>query len=664
MRKLKTVAYMKTCLSDDLRYLVYKEPEYFSILSFQDSHLPEEVEAQKVTELLPDTKSCDVVLSGEKQVAIKSKIPKSIDVATQEKSIQKPLSGKPSEILLNGVVLIASRDIKKALINIPMSSSGKDRTLCVEEGDTFEGYKVTSIEPDLLRLDLHGEELVMSVHSGLKDFGQKDGYVEKTKQEVIAKVDNKIKAVKYAQAAEIFNDEVKEEVHEDVLDDDLRYLVYKEPEYFSMPSFQDVQLPEEVEAQKVTELLPDTKSQRHVVLSGEKQVAIKSKIPKSIDSVAEEKLMQKSLSGKPSEIFLNGIVLIAARDIKKALINIPMSSSGKDRILCVEEGDTFEGYKVTSIETDLLRLDLHGEEIVLSVNSGLNDFGQKDGYVEKTKQEEIVKVDNKIKAVKYAQADEIFNDEVEKEVHEDVLDDDLRYLVYKEPEYFSMPSFQDSQLPEEVEVQEVTALLPDAKSSVTAPSGEKQVTIKTEIPESIDAVAKEKITQNPLPGKPSEVTLNGIVIVAARGIKKALLNIPMSSPGTDRTLCVEEGDTFEGYKVTSIEPDLLRLDLHGEEMVMTIHSGLKHFTQDAYAEKSKQEDLATLDNKNNVVEDTEVEEGFDAGVEKIARADTLDDTSLSIVYEEPESLAMPVHLSEAIEIEDDDELFPFCSFPD
>ncbi len=56
---------------------------------------------------------------------------------------------------------MAARDIRKALVNIPMSDLRMDRTLYVEEGDGLEGYKVTSIEPDRLRLDWYGEEMVV-----------------------------------------------------------------------------------------------------------------------------------------------------------------------------------------------------------------------------------------------------------------------------------------------------------------------------------------------------------------------------------------------------------------------------------------------------------------------------------------------------------------------
>ncbi|MBT6229124.1 MAG: hypothetical protein HOI47_20985, partial [Candidatus Scalindua sp.] len=54
-----------------------------------------------------------------------------------------------------------SRDIKKALVNIPMSPFRKERTLYVEEGDAFEGYEVTSIEPDRLMLEWNGKEMIV-----------------------------------------------------------------------------------------------------------------------------------------------------------------------------------------------------------------------------------------------------------------------------------------------------------------------------------------------------------------------------------------------------------------------------------------------------------------------------------------------------------------------
>ena len=154
----------------------------------------------------------------------------------------------------------------------------------------------------------------------------------------------------------------------------------------------------------------------------------------------------------------------------------------------------------------------------------------------------------------------------------------------------------------------------------------------------------------------------------ARDIKKAMINIPMFQSSKGRTLCVEEEDVFEGYKVTSIEKDRVRLNRHDEEYVITTNSGLKHFKQGGNEGKEIQEGLAKLDSKLKVVEGPEVEEEFDPGAKKVAHEDMHDESFLSLEYKEPEYFSMPVfedsHLAEADEIEEDDTLFPYCSFPD
>ncbi len=584
------------------------------------------------------------------------------DLAKRSLAKKKAQAGKPKKIILHGIVIAG--DVKKALINNPLKGVSKKKTLYVEVGDELEGYKVTSIEKDRIRLDWHGEEIVILLYSGLKDFKQ-GGSSGKIKPGGITRLDYEFKIVEDGQTEErldVVNAEVKKVAHADMLDETSLNLVYKESEYFAMQVFNYLHLSDTVEMLEVGEEFSDIKT-NGISVSAEKNEALKIKIPMPINSVAEQVLMQKFLFGKPSEILLSGIVIVAERGIKKALVNIPVSPFGMERTLCVEEGDSFEGYKVTSIEPGQLRLDLHGEEIVMTIHSGLMYFAQ-DSHAGKSKQEGLAKLDSSFKVGENAGVEDDFNDGVEKIAHENILEEDSRYLVYKESGYFSKPSFKNSHLPEAVEVLEVAAFLPDIKSNDVAFSIEKQIAIKTEIPKLIDSVTEGKLMQMPLTGKLSEILLNGIVIVAARDIKKALINIPMSPLGKERTLSVEEGDSFEGYKVTSIESDRLMLDWHGEEMVMTVQYGLNHFKQNGYDWKSKQEALAKLDSKHNVVEGTEVAEDFDVGVKKTALGDILDETSLSLVYKEPESFSMPVPLSEAVEIEEDDALFPYRSFPD
>ncbi|MBC8549225.1 MAG: hypothetical protein H8D23_06195 [Candidatus Brocadiales bacterium] len=129
--------------------------------AFEDSQLFKAVEMQGVAEMFPDIKSNGVAFFKGKHETVNAEMPKSVDLVTEEGIKQKALSGKPSEILLHGIVIVTARDIKKALVNIPMSPFRKERTLYVEEGDAFEGYKVTSIEPDRLRLDWHGKEMIV-----------------------------------------------------------------------------------------------------------------------------------------------------------------------------------------------------------------------------------------------------------------------------------------------------------------------------------------------------------------------------------------------------------------------------------------------------------------------------------------------------------------------
>jgi hypothetical protein len=400
-----------------------------------------------------------------KEWVVKALIPKSSglknekmvrgDLAKKALAKKKALAGKPNKIILHGVVIAGS--VKKALINNPLKGVSKKKTLYVEEGDELEGYKVTSIEKDLIRLDWHGEEIVITLYTGLKDFKQ-GGNAGKVNQGGLTKFDYKFKVVEDAHTEESFDvgeAEVKRVEHADILDETSLNLVYKEPEYFSMPVFDDAQLSEAVEMQEVAEMFPD----------------------------------------------------------------------------------------IESIDVD----------------------------TSKEKQEAVTKLDYKFKVVENTKTEEssdVGEAEVKKVEHADVLDKTSLNLVYKEPEYFSMPVFDDAQLSEAVEMQEVAEMFPDIESIDIDTSKERQETVKAEIPKSVDLVTEEGIKQKALSGKPSEIFLHGIVIVTARDIKKALVNIPMSPFRKERTLYVEEGDVFEGYKVTSIEPDRLRLDWHGKDMIV------------------------------------------------------------------------------------------------
>ena len=116
------------------------------------------------------------------------------------------------------------------------------------------------------------------------------------------------------------------------------------------------------------------------------------------------------------------------------------------------------------------------------------------------------------------------------------------------------------------------------------------------------ALAKKKA----LAGKPKKIILHGIVM--AGGLKKALINNPLTGVSKKKTLYVEEGEELEGYRVTSIEKDRIKLDWHGEEIVILLYSGLKDNKQPVNKEKVKAGGLTKLEYKFKTVEDTKVRE--------------------------------------------------------
>jgi len=136
--------------------LVYNEPEYLSMPSFGSPQSSEEID-----KIFSDIESKNISVSEIGQSIVHAQEPPLIELAVIGKPELDLSTGGPSEILLHGIVIVTARDIKKALVNIPMSPFRKERTLYVEEGDAFEGFKVTSIEPDRLRLDWQGKEMIV-----------------------------------------------------------------------------------------------------------------------------------------------------------------------------------------------------------------------------------------------------------------------------------------------------------------------------------------------------------------------------------------------------------------------------------------------------------------------------------------------------------------------
>lgn len=154
--------------------------------------------------------------------------------------------------------------------------------------------------------------------------------------------------------------------------------------YFLMPVSNISMLPVTADIQEAVDVLPDIESSgndpledkahdetytviadRNIFSPQRKDWVVRAVIPKPAESAENKHVMNKVLTEKPKKIILHGIVI--AGNIRKALIN---------KMLYVEEGEEVEGHRVTSIESDLIRLDWQGEEIIVPLYSGLNGYEQ------------------------------------------------------------------------------------------------------------------------------------------------------------------------------------------------------------------------------------------------------------------------------------------------
>jgi hypothetical protein len=163
--------------------------------------------------------------------------------------------------------------------------------------------------------------------------------------------------------------------------------------YFLMPVSNISMLPVTADIQEAVDVLPDIESSgndpledkahdetytviadRNIFSPQRKDWVVRAVIPKPAESAENKHVMKKVLTEKPKKIILHGIVI--AGNIKKALINNPLTGISKNKMLYVEEGEEVEGHRVTSIESDLIRLDWQGEEIIVPLYSGLNGYEQ------------------------------------------------------------------------------------------------------------------------------------------------------------------------------------------------------------------------------------------------------------------------------------------------
>ncbi len=107
-----------------------------------------------------------------KEWIAKVSIPKPTKKAKKKFPKKRSLAKKTKKFILHGIII--TENIKKALINNPMSGLKKKRTLYIEEGDVIEGYRVISIEPNQIMLDWHGEDIIVELYSGLENANQSE----------------------------------------------------------------------------------------------------------------------------------------------------------------------------------------------------------------------------------------------------------------------------------------------------------------------------------------------------------------------------------------------------------------------------------------------------------------------------------------------------------
>ena len=169
--------------------------------------------------------------------------------------------------------------------------------------------------------------------------------------------------------------------------------------------------------------------------------------------------------------------------------------------------------------------------------------------------------------------------------------------------YFFMPLIDEAKLSRIVDIQEDDTLLDIKSIDVDFSEEEKQVdgnytiistknvfspqrrewVVKAAIPKLVKSIKKRSPKKKTFARKPKKIILHGIVI--AGDFKKALIKNPMTGVRNKKTVYVEEGDEIEGYMVTSIESDQIRLDWQGEEIIVKLYTGVEGVRQQKEKEK-------------------------------------------------------------------------------
>ncbi|MHC4267652.1 MAG: hypothetical protein ACYSTS_04230 [Planctomycetota bacterium] len=295
----------------------------------------------------------------------------SLDMAPEEGLNEKLISKGTTIINLHGIFIVDG--IGKAMIDIPFKGIGKKQTLYVEEGDELDGCRVASIYKEGIRLDCHGEVRVVTLNSERKDYKQEIYVAEGSNKAVeIMEADEEDISEKGGVGVDgpLFVAAVDDEGVEEgkriinVFDDEPFSPMSMANESLFMPAMNDIKVSGQDEKQGVAEILPDLEVVDIDQFDELQKIAMVEPADSIYKVLEEEELKQKSLSKVPTQIILKGIMI--AGNIKKALVNVPMSNVSANRTLYVEEGDKLEEYLVTEIEHVQIRLDWYGKEMIVA----------------------------------------------------------------------------------------------------------------------------------------------------------------------------------------------------------------------------------------------------------------------------------------------------------
>ncbi len=524
-----------------------------------------------------------------KDWVVKAVIPKAHGFANKSKTKKtktrkKAFAGKPKKFILHGILIAGN--IKKALIKNPLQGVRKEKTLYVEEGEDLDGYKVKSIEKDRIKLDWHGEEIIVLLYSGInanphhpqnqeneaKKPRKERKSLKVNKSDISIKKQNEAKKSLVASVVDIKGSKnVGESSVASVFDDALYNPSSMAYESLFMSIIEGSKISGLDDIKEAEETSHDISIVDRDPLDGE-HVITKVDISGPLDITPEEELNEKLISKGPVIINLHGIFIVGG--IRKAMIDNPLKGIGKKQALYVEEGDELDGCRVASIDKEVIRLDCQGEERVVALNSAIEDYKQEDYVAEgSNKTMEIMEADEDDIEVGGSLLAAAVDDEGMEEGSQiiNVFDDEPFNPMSMASESLFMPAMNDVKISAPDEIQEVTETFSDLEVVDIDHSDEEQIVAMVQPTDSIYKVPEEEeLRQNALSNVPTQIVLKGIVI--AGNIKKALVNVPKPKVSEDRTLYVEEGDELEEYMVTEIEPSQIRLAWQGEEMIITFPS--------------------------------------------------------------------------------------------